>query len=119
MASEFDVTYYTSSNLEEELAISHFLQGYYRESEEKYMSKPGAKKTARQNQKRKQKELRAKHRQTIQNQAAIPPPFPAELVGVPATAANWVGQKLAGLLRTRKSCYAHSSYGIPPISFSG
>ena len=67
------------------------------------MSKPSAKKIARQNRKRHQKQLHHLHQKRAgQTSSFVSPPFSGENVGAPTAAARWFGQKVASLLRPGK-----------------
>ena len=69
------------------------------------MSKPGQKKNLRQQKKRNERSHKRNNRDKYQRSsgsASIAEPLNGELIGVPTAGANWLGRRIASLVRRRK-----------------
>ncbi len=69
------------------------------------MSKPGQRKNVRQQKKRNERLHRRKNRDKKQHSsasAAIAEPLNGETIGIPTAGANWLGRRIASLVRRRK-----------------
>lgn len=69
------------------------------------MSKPGQRKNVRQQKKRNERLRRRKNRaknQHLSASASIAEPLHGERIGVPTAGANWLGRRIASLIRRRK-----------------
>jgi len=66
------------------------------------MSKPSAKKLARQKSKQQQREQERHRQQSRQGQTSIAPTFPAEQLGAPTAFSGWFGQKVRSIFRLHR-----------------
>ncbi len=69
------------------------------------MSKPSQRKNVRQQKKRNEQLHRRKNRDKNQRSSAsasIAEPLKGEIIGVPTAGANWLGRRIASLVRKRQ-----------------
>ncbi len=69
------------------------------------MSKPSQRKNVRQQKKRNEQLHKRKNRDKNQHSSAsssIAEPLNGEVIGVPTAGANWLGRRIASLVRRRK-----------------